>query len=305
MTNSDLTVHARTIAMTMGTQKLRADTDVRSVMERKPDAGRGRGGAAPGSEPTQAAVAAEAGPAGDRSAPTGSSTMARTSHALYTGAARLTQPGGTELQADTIEIDDASGNLKAQVKVRTRMMMDDVDPKTKQRTSTETIGTADNFVYEDAKRLATYTSTGTVQAHLVGPTGDLTGKRIDLFLKQGANELERLEADGEVTTIETNRTGARPPSDLHGGGRDVRAGRARRSKWWPRSRPRASARWPARSASGARVDSIRDRGQPGDDDHDSLHRDARLNGDAEHEGAHQVVRRSDGGQGRRARDCVG
>ena len=44
MTNSDLTVHARTISMTMGTQKLQADTDVRSVMERKPDAGRGRGG---------------------------------------------------------------------------------------------------------------------------------------------------------------------------------------------------------------------------------------------------------------------
>ena len=85
--------------------------------------------------------------------------------------------------------------------------MDDVDPKTNQRTSTETIGTADNFVYEDAKRLATYTSTGTVQAHLVGPTGDLTGNRIDLFLKEDANELERLEADGDVTTIETNRTG--------------------------------------------------------------------------------------------------
>ena len=37
-------------------------------------------------------------------------------------------------------------------------------------------------------------------------TGDLTGNRIDLFLKEGANELERLEADGDVTTIETNRT---------------------------------------------------------------------------------------------------
>ena len=119
----------------------------------------------------------------------------------------MTQPGGTELQADTIEIDDSSGNLKAQIKVRTRMMMDDVDPKTNQRTSTETVGTADNFVYEDAKRLATYTSTGPVKAHLVGPTGDLTGNRIDLFLKEGANELERLEADGDVTTIETNRTG--------------------------------------------------------------------------------------------------
>jgi len=205
VTNRDLTVHARTIAMTMGTQILRAETDVRSVMDRKPDAGRGRGGAARGSEPGKLPSLLKQ----DQPVTVRSNRLeydGGTSHALYSGAARLTQPGGTELQADTIEIDDASGNLKAQVKVRTRMMMDDVDPKTKQRTSTETIGTADNFVYEDAKRLATYTSTGTVQAHLVGPTGDVTGTRIDLFLKQGANELERLEADGEVTTVETNRT---------------------------------------------------------------------------------------------------
>ncbi len=37
------------------------------------------------------------------------------------------------------------------------MMLDDVDPKTNQRTSTETIGTSEHFVYDDAKRLATYT----------------------------------------------------------------------------------------------------------------------------------------------------
>ena len=206
VTNSDLTVHARTISMTMGTQKLRADTDVRSVMERKPDGGRGRSGAAPGPEPSKLPSLLKQ----DQPVTVRSNRLeydGATSHALYSGAARLTQPGGTELQADTIEIDDSSGNLKAQIKVRTRMMMDDVDPKTNQRTSTETVGTADNFVYEDAKRLATYTSTGPVKAHLVGPTGDLTGNRIDLFLKEGANELERLEAHGDVTTIETNRTG--------------------------------------------------------------------------------------------------
>jgi lipopolysaccharide export system protein LptA len=206
LTNSDLVVHARTISMTMGTQKLRADTDVRSVMERKQAPARGRAGAAPAPEQTKLPSLLKQ----DQPVTIRANRLeydGATSHALYSGAARLTQPGGTELQADTLEIDDASGNLKAQVKVRTRMMMDDVDPKTNQRTSTETIGTSDNFVYEDAKRLATYTTTGPVRAHLVGPTGDLTGNRIDLFLKQDANELERLEADGEVTTIETNRTG--------------------------------------------------------------------------------------------------
>ena len=145
------------------------------------------------------------------------------------------------------------------------MMIDDVDPKTKQRTSTETIGTADNFVYEDAKRLATYTTTGTVQAHLVGPTGDLTGNRIDLFLKQGANELERLEADGEVTTIETNRTAHGRHLDLH---------RRRQTYVLVGTPVEVVAKEPnscKQTLAGLirfqrAVDNIRDRGQPGDDD---------------------------------------
>jgi lipopolysaccharide export system protein LptA len=207
VTDGDLTVHARTISMTMGTEHLRADTDVRSLMERKPDTARGRGAPAPaqGQGPTKLPSLLKQ----DQPVTIRSNRLeydGAASHAVYSGAARLTQPGGTELQADTLEIDDTSGNLTAHLKVRTKMMLDDVDPKTKQRTSTETIGTADHFVYEDAKRLATYTSAGSVQAHLVGPIGDLTANRIDLFLKEGENELERLEADGTVTTIESNRT---------------------------------------------------------------------------------------------------
>ena len=204
VTNTDLTVHARTISLKMATERLQADTDVRSVMERKPDAGRGRGAAPDQPQTKLPSLLKQDQPVTVRSNRLEYDGSA--SHALYTGAARLTQPGGTELQADSIEIDDQSGNLTAHIKVRTRMMLDDVDPKTNQRTSTETIGTADHFVYEDAKRLSTYTSTGTVQAHLVGPTGDLTGNRIDMFLKQDENELERLEAEGSVTTIDSNRT---------------------------------------------------------------------------------------------------
>jgi len=147
LTTSDLVVHARTISMTMSTQKLRADTDVRSVMERKQAPARGRAGAAPAPDQTKLPSLLKQ----DQPVTIRANRLeydGATSHALYSGAARLTQPGGTELQADTLEIDDASGNLKAQVKVRTRMMMDDVDPKTNQRTSTETIGTSDNFLYE-------------------------------------------------------------------------------------------------------------------------------------------------------------
>jgi lipopolysaccharide export system protein LptA len=207
VTDGQLIVHARTISMEMGTQKLKAETDVRSIMDRKPDAARGSPGQAPQQPKDQTKLPSLL--KQDQPVTIRSNRLeydGASSRAVYSGSARLTQPGGTELQADTIDLDDKSGNLIANVKVRTKMLIDDVDPKTNKRTSTETIGTGEHFVYEDAKRLATYTSTAPNLAHLVGAQGDLTGLRIDLFLKQGQNELERLEADGTVTTIESNRT---------------------------------------------------------------------------------------------------
>jgi LPS export ABC transporter protein LptC len=203
VTDGQLTVHARTIAMTMGTERLLADTDVRSIMQRKPEDGRGAKPDAAGQARLPALLKQDQ-PVTIRSNRLDYDGAA--SQARYIGAARLTQAGGTELQADTIEVDDKTGNLTAHVKVRTKMFLEDVDPKTKQRSTRETIGTADHFVYEDAKRLATYTSDGAVLAHLVGAQGDLTGTRIDLFLQKTQNELDRLEADGTVTAIEGNRT---------------------------------------------------------------------------------------------------
>ena len=50
-------------------------------------------------------------------------------------------------------------------------------------------------------------ATAEARAHIVGPQGDLTGDRIELYLKEGGSELERAEADGHVTVIENNRTG--------------------------------------------------------------------------------------------------
>ena len=42
---------------------------------------------------------------------------------------------------------------------------------------------------------------------MVGTQGDVTGDTIQLFLKQGANELERAEADGSVVVKEGPRIG--------------------------------------------------------------------------------------------------
>jgi lipopolysaccharide export system protein LptA len=161
--------------MSVTTQKLKAETDVRSIMDRKPDAGRGAPGQATQDAKEQTKLPSmlkQDQPVTIRSNRLEYDSAA--SHAIYSGSARLTQPGGTELQADTIDLDDKSGNLIAHLKVRTKMPIDDVDPKTNQRTSTETIGTSEHFVYDDAKRLATYTSAAPNLAHLVGAQGTVT-----------------------------------------------------------------------------------------------------------------------------------
>ncbi len=201
VTDGELTVHARTIVMTMGTQRLHADTDVRSIIERK--AGTGKAAQPRAGETKLPSLLKQDQPVTIRSNKLDYDGGA--SHALYSGAARLTQPGGTDLQGDSIELDDKSGNLTAKGNVHTTMMLEDTDPKTGQRTVTKTTGAADTFVYQDDKRLATYTAEGTTLAHIVGPQGDVTARRIDLYLEEGGNQLQRAEADGDVTTIEGNR----------------------------------------------------------------------------------------------------
>ena len=96
-------------------------------------------------------------------------------------------------------LNDRSGNLTGRVNVRTTMLLEDEDPKTKVRKLTETRANADMLVYDDAKRLATYTATGKTPASMVSAQGDMSGERIDLFLKESGSELDRAEIDGNVT----------------------------------------------------------------------------------------------------------
>lgn len=130
-------------------------------------------------------------------------------HAVYTGNARLWQ-GETKINGGTIIVDDNTGNLEARDNVHTDMMLDDVDPKTNTKKPIRSIADADVFLYDDAKRLATYTG----HAHFVGPEGDVTAEKLEMFLLSGSNELERAEgygANGAVVVKETGRiaTGAR------------------------------------------------------------------------------------------------
>ena len=252
MSDGRVTVEARAIEMTLGTRKLTADTKVRSSMlpqAKTAAAPQAKGattpvspvpplaqrGAAP--KPGAAQPAAKAPPAGrgdadathlpgllkqDLPVTVTSNRLAydgAAGHAVYSGNARLWQ-ADTSVRGDTIVVDDKSGNLEAHTSTRTEMMLDEVDEKTGVRKQTRTIGEGDTFVYDDAKRMATYSG----KAHLVGPEGDVTGEKIELFLKADSNELERLEgygANGAVVVKEKDRTGHRGAADVHHGNRDL------------------------------------------------------------------------------------
>jgi lipopolysaccharide export system protein LptA len=127
--------------------------------------------------------------------------------ATYGGNARLWQDD-TVVQADRIVLDDKNGNLHATTGVRTVMTLkqaptDNAQPAAPAKPAEPTTTVAQDFVYEDAKHLATYTT----KAHMTGPDGDVTGDRIQLFLSEDGGELVSAEAYGDpvVSRQETRR----------------------------------------------------------------------------------------------------
>jgi lipopolysaccharide export system protein LptA len=121
------------------------------------------------------------------------------SKAAYTGAAVLWQ-GDTSIKAESIVLDDRTGDMTAGGTVVTTTMLDDVD-KNKQKQRVRSIGTAKSFRYDEASRRATYVD----DAHLSGPQGDMTATKIELYLKPGGEELERVEGYEKVTLREVIR----------------------------------------------------------------------------------------------------
>jgi lipopolysaccharide export system protein LptA len=206
-------VEARNIQVSPGSRKLTADTNVRSTLQPKRDEGgeRGRSGrgiapvAPPGEPPSRMPAMLKK----DRPVYVASNRLSYdgVAEATYSGDARLWQDQSqSKIDADTIVLNDRTGNMTARTNVSTSMLLEEIDPNTKQKKVSLTTATSDLLVYEDAKRLAVYTGTKTEPANMKGPYGDVTSNRIDLYLKEGGEELERAEAHGAVTVKETLRT---------------------------------------------------------------------------------------------------
>ncbi|RPJ63381.1 MAG: LPS export ABC transporter periplasmic protein LptC [Acidobacteria bacterium] len=111
------------------------------------------------------------------------------SRLVYTGRAQLWQ-GDTSVKGDEVTLDDRKGDLTATGQVVTRMLLEQVNDKTKAREKVSSLATSARLVYEEEGRKATYSD----DARMNGPQGDLHAATIELFLSEEGNEVTRLEA---------------------------------------------------------------------------------------------------------------
>jgi lipopolysaccharide export system protein LptA len=121
------------------------------------------------------------------------------SKAIYTGSAQLWQ-GDTSIKAGTIALDEKSGDLTAADAVVTTIPLEQ-ETSDRRKERAQTTASSSELVYEEASRQATYLG----EARLNGPQGDMTAQKIELYLRESGDELERVEAYDLVTLRDQNR----------------------------------------------------------------------------------------------------
>ena len=123
-----------------------------------------------------------------------------TKRADYSGQVKLMQ-GDTRIDGDSLTLDETKGDLIANGKVTTTLVIEDKNKPGDARPK-PTIGRAGSFNYSDQTRTATYTTT----AQLDGDQGNLRGDKIEMKLAKSENSLEGLEARGQITALVDRRT---------------------------------------------------------------------------------------------------
>jgi lipopolysaccharide export system protein LptA len=118
----------------------------------------------------------------------------------YTGQARLFQ-GETQINGDSITLDETKGDLIVTGKVITTLPITDKSAKPG-TAATPMVGRAGSFTYTDQTRRATYQTAAT----LVSSQSSLTADTLDLYLAKDENVLERLEAATTVKADVDKRT---------------------------------------------------------------------------------------------------
>ncbi len=115
------------------------------------------------------------------------------SSATYTGGARLWQ-GETEIRAETITLDDETGNLEAVQSVRTRTTIVRQNHESGEAEPANTVSRGSAFHYDNSARQVTYTG----EAVLDTAGTELAADVIALRLSDDARTLEQIEASDDV-----------------------------------------------------------------------------------------------------------
>ena len=188
-----VSIEATRIQITLGTQVMKADTRVRSVVMPSKNDPASKANAV--KMPSMMKQDQPVNVSSNRLSYDGANSIA-----IYDGNARLWQDD-TAIRADKIVLEDKTGNLRATANVVTTMLINvsegaGAKPKNPAPKPQATNTTADELLYEDAKHRALYTG----NVHMSGPISDVTSDRLELFLAEQGGDLERAEADGNVVS---------------------------------------------------------------------------------------------------------
>jgi lipopolysaccharide export system protein LptA len=197
VTDGRVTTDALHIRMALTAQKMKADTNVRSVIIQQQGRGKDDTVKVPSMLKQDRPVNVKANRLDYDSA---------SSLATYEGNSRLWQEGddGSTIIADTIIVDDKTGNLHAITDVTTSSFMKEAEQPGAAKPAAKpeaTVTQAAEMLYVDEKHRATYTG----GVHMNGPDGDMTSDKLDLYFTEEGGDLERAEAEGNVVSKQTNR----------------------------------------------------------------------------------------------------
>jgi lipopolysaccharide export system protein LptA len=200
VSDGQVAIDAREIEITLEGQRINARDDVRSVMVPTAQSAPG----ADGTAARRAGMFKDDQPVYGASAELAYDGTTRLAHYVSSpkAQARLWQ-GDTTIQGEQITVDDTKGNLTAKGKVASSFVLQQRNETTHALDRSATVTSADDLVYEDASRKATYTG----NAHMAGAQGgDLRASRIEMFLKPEGNELDRLEGYTKVAMRDAARS---------------------------------------------------------------------------------------------------
>ena len=197
VTNGRIAVDAKNIQMDLTSQKMKADTRVRSVIT--PQQGKSKDDAV--KVPSMLSQDRPVNVTSNRLDYDGDASLA-----TFEGNSKLWQDGedGATINADKIVLDENTGNLHATTNVVTATFMKQAGEAAKPKPAKPVDATttrAAELMYEDAKHRATYKG----GVRMIGPDGDVTSDKLDLYFTEQGGELERAEADGNVVSKQEAR----------------------------------------------------------------------------------------------------